>query len=86
MDSLPPEMDDVTRFTALRDESQRLLDDARSLVAEMRSALDHCKRHRPALEARPAEPSGSTLPPPLKTHRGGRVSKKRSRHIPRRPR
>lgn len=86
MDSPPTEVDDVTRFAALRDESQRLLDDARSLVAEMRSALDHCKRHRPALETPPSEPGGSALPPPVKTHRGGRIVKKRSRRIPRRPR
>lgn len=88
-------MDDVTRFAALRDESQRLLDDARSLVGEMRSALDHCRRHRPArqdpppaAEAVPGMPTAPTVPTvsTAKTHRGGRVGKRRARRAPRRPR
>lgn len=77
--------DDVERFAALCAESRHLLDDARSLVAEMRAAIEQCKRYRPVVETAPAEGGDSGLPPPIKTHRGGRIVK-RVRRIPRRPR
>ena len=85
MEDLPAEVDELTRFATLREESLQLLDDARDLVGQMRSALDHCKRHRPAVETFPDAVGGPVFPP-VKTHRGGRVGKKHIRRLPRRPR
>lgn len=72
---LPPR-DDVSRFTELRDESLKLLDAARSSIAEMRTALEECKLYRPVVEVR--EPTGGGQParPAARSHRGGRVTKK----------
>jgi hypothetical protein len=81
-----PQLDDESRFAALRDESLELLDAAKSLVGEMRTALDRCKRHRPVVEVKLTGNGGSSSPLPVKSHRGGRVGKTRARRRPWRPR
>ena len=80
-----PEPDAASRFAALREESLELLDAAKSLVGEMRTALDHCKRHRPVVQSQATENAGKVLAS-VKTHRGGRVGKRQSRRNIRRPR
>ena len=85
MEPNTPDLDDVSRFAALRAESLELLDAAQSLVGEMRTALDHCKRHRPVIESKVTENARENLPT-VKTHRGGRVKKRRSHRTTRRPR
>jgi hypothetical protein len=78
--------DSVSRFGELHDESLKLLDAARTLVVEMRSALDDCRRHRPVIETPRSANAGQPAPPAVKTHRGGRVPKKHGRRRWRRPR
>lgn len=82
----PAPADSVSRFVELHDESLKLLDAARTLVTEMRTALDDCRRRRPVVEIPGSRQNG---PPPkqtVKSHRGGRVAKKHSRRPWRRPR
>jgi hypothetical protein len=86
MESESPQLDDVSRFAALRDESHKLLDAAKTLVGEMRLALDHCKRHRPCVEAKDPGNEPPTSSAAVKSHRGGRVGKKKSRRRFPRPR
>ncbi|HET6882272.1 MAG TPA: hypothetical protein VFI31_19055 [Pirellulales bacterium] len=80
----PTEAESVSRFATLHEESLQLLEDARSLVGEMRLALDRCKRHRPVVEIRPSDQTEMMGPPPLKSHRGGRIGKKRTQRLRRR--
>jgi hypothetical protein len=89
MDTDPPAPDDVSRFAELHDESLKLLDAARLLVLEMRTSLDECRRRRPVLDIARLEGDRSSYPALKsrlgKSHRGGRVSRKRGRRL-RRPR
>ncbi|HVX14506.1 MAG TPA: hypothetical protein VHC22_25185 [Pirellulales bacterium] len=83
----PMEPDAWSRFDALRAESLELLETAESLVDEMRSALDHCRRHRPVVEVNQTPTARPASSPRVKSHRGGRVTKKRTgRRWRRRPR
>jgi hypothetical protein len=78
MDDLEaPIFDETTRFAALREESLELLTAAKSLVSEMRTALEKCKRHRPVVETPPAAVGDMPARLPVRTHRGGRITKQR---------
>ncbi len=60
-------VDEMDRFTAIREESLELIESTRSLVAEMRTLLEECKQWRPVVP-RPAVPQPeqavSSEPPP----------------------
>ncbi|HVC94723.1 MAG TPA: hypothetical protein VND64_13570 [Pirellulales bacterium] len=63
MDAEPrTHVDEMTRFTAIREESLELIESTRSLVAEMRTLLEECKQWRPVVP-RP-EQAASPEPPP----------------------
>jgi hypothetical protein len=86
MDSESQPTDYASRFDELRDESLDLIETARTLVAEMRGALDDCRRHRPVVVADRSSGAEQPNQPSVKSHRGGRVPKKCGRRRWRRPR
>ncbi|HEV3024968.1 MAG TPA: hypothetical protein VGX76_20985 [Pirellulales bacterium] len=61
------DVDEVDRFTAIREESLELIESTRSLVAEMRVILEECKQWRPVVP-RP-EPTASSEPARLPAKR-----------------
>jgi hypothetical protein len=63
-------VDEMTRFTAIREESLGLIESTRSLVAEMRTLLEECKQRRPVV-SRP-EQAASPEPPPRTERRTAR--------------
>jgi hypothetical protein len=64
-------VDEVDRFTAIREESLELIESTRTLVAEMRVLLDECKRWRPVV---PREEHATSVasPRPTKKRPAGR--------------
>ena len=55
-------IDEVDRFTAIREESLELIESTRSLVAEMRTLLEECKQWRPIVP-RPDHVASPESPP-----------------------
>jgi hypothetical protein len=61
-------VDEMARFTAIREESLELIETTRSLVAEMRVLLEECKQWKPVVP-RPAPSTPDE--PPLRTKKRG---------------